>query len=219
MAIRRSSRIQAVMRRARKAGAANVVSRRRRTPEQARDEALAAARKLFLAEGPDALTLQRLGAELGMAHTNLLHHFGSAAELQAALMTAMMSDLANTFRDAAARLEADRLAPRDLADLLFDAFEKGGGARLMAWMSLLGRREGMAHLEPALRELADAMAQAFAPQGRNPPGSGNTALLLLVLLAAGDALAGRMFKDIGAGEHQLARKTAASLVPFLFERR
>lgn len=219
MAVRRTSRIQAVMRRARKARAASTVSRRRRTPDEARDEALAAARALFLAEGPDALTLQRLGAELGMVHTNLLHHFGSAAELQGALMAAMVSDLATAFRDAAARLDAGERAPGDLADVLFDTFDKGGGARLMAWMALSDRRESLTRLKPALGELADAMARAFAPQSRGPLAVESSALLLLMLIAAGDGLAGDPFKDLLACEHHAARKMAAELMPLLFARR
>src|SRR5690606_29840313 len=52
--------------------------RLRRTSAEARTLALESARKLLLAKGPDAITLQAVATDLGMSHTNLIHHFGSA---------------------------------------------------------------------------------------------------------------------------------------------
>jgi len=46
--------------------------RRKRSPEEARREALAGARTLLLDEGPQALTLARVGAAIGMSHTNII---------------------------------------------------------------------------------------------------------------------------------------------------
>ncbi len=47
----------------------------------------------------------------------------------------------------------------------------------------------------------------------------SSALLLLLLIAAGDALAGDPFKDLLACEHHAARKMAVDLMPLLFARR
>jgi len=44
------------------------VKRRKRTPDEARDEALAAARRLLLDKGPNAVTLAAVGKALGMTH-------------------------------------------------------------------------------------------------------------------------------------------------------
>jgi AcrR family transcriptional regulator len=60
------------------------IRRTRLSPEESRSAALAAARKLLLAEGPQAVTLKAVSAEIGRTHANLLHHFGSAAGLQGA---------------------------------------------------------------------------------------------------------------------------------------
>src|ERR1700722_18730394 len=100
-------------------------SRRRRVPAEVRSAALAEARRLLLAEGPDAVTLKAVAHELGMTHSNLLHHFGSAAELQSALMSAMVRDLNEALLDAVARIEDNADAPRLLVDRVFDAFDKG----------------------------------------------------------------------------------------------
>ncbi|HAL05969.1 MAG TPA: TetR/AcrR family transcriptional regulator, partial [Brevundimonas sp.] len=50
--------------------------RRRRSPEEARREALASARDLLLARGPNAVTLTSVAGEIGVTHANLIHHFG-----------------------------------------------------------------------------------------------------------------------------------------------
>ncbi|HVZ69230.1 MAG TPA: helix-turn-helix domain-containing protein, partial [Rhizomicrobium sp.] len=55
--------------------------RRRRSAVEAREEALASARKLLLRHGPEGVTLMAVADDLGMTHGNLIHHFGSADEL------------------------------------------------------------------------------------------------------------------------------------------
>ena len=67
---------------------------KRRRGAVAREEALEAARDLLLAGGPAAVTLKAVGERMGVGHANLIHHFGSAAGLQGALMDAMVRDLA-----------------------------------------------------------------------------------------------------------------------------
>ena len=68
----------------------------RRTSTEARALALESARKLLLAKGPDAVTLQAVAADLGMTHTNLIHHFGSAGGLQTALIGGLAASAAFT---------------------------------------------------------------------------------------------------------------------------
>src|ERR1043165_1401954 len=60
------------------------IARKRLTPELSRAGALEAARALLIEQGPQAVTLKGVGARIGRTHANLLHHFGSAAGLQAA---------------------------------------------------------------------------------------------------------------------------------------
>ncbi|HVX57724.1 MAG TPA: TetR family transcriptional regulator, partial [Candidatus Saccharimonadales bacterium] len=73
--------------------AKTVRRRRRRSAAEAREEALASARNLLLKHGPEGVTLMAVADDLGMTHGNLIHHFGSADELQSALMVAMVHDL------------------------------------------------------------------------------------------------------------------------------
>ena len=67
--------------------------RRKRSGAEVREEGLAAARRLLLDGGPGAVTLANVGEAIGMSHANVLHHFGSAAGLQSALMGSMIQDL------------------------------------------------------------------------------------------------------------------------------
>jgi AcrR family transcriptional regulator len=61
------------------------IARIRLSPEESRSQALEAARRLLIEQGPQAVTLKAVSAEIGKTHANLLHHFGSAAGLQAEL--------------------------------------------------------------------------------------------------------------------------------------
>ena len=81
--------------------------RRRRSPDEARAEALDCARRLLIAHGPDGVTLQSVAREIGVTHGNLIHHFGSAAHLQSALMGAMVRDLTVDTVPAAEALDPD----------------------------------------------------------------------------------------------------------------
>ena len=56
---------------------------------------MAAARVLLIEGGPGAVTLANVGRAIAMSHTNVIHHFGSASGLQAALMAYMVRDLAD----------------------------------------------------------------------------------------------------------------------------
>src|SRR5215831_17843906 len=90
----------------------NPALRRRRSADEAREEAVAAARKLLIERGPYAVTLKAVADELGVSHTNILHHFGTAGELQSELMSAMVQDLEAALMGAVAHLRSDAAAPR-----------------------------------------------------------------------------------------------------------
>src|SRR5690606_25333496 len=106
---------------------------------------LAAARQLLLQGGPAEVTLAKIGKAIGMSHANVLHHFGSAAQLQAALMESMINDLTVALNDVVTLLKSDAAAPRTVTDMVFDAFDKGGAGPLAAWIILSG---DVQHLEP-----------------------------------------------------------------------
>jgi len=190
--------------------------RRRRSADEAREEALAVSRKLLIERGPYAVTLKAVAEELGVSHTNILHHFGTAGELQSELMSTMVQDLETALMGAVAHLRSDAAAPRALIDLVFDAFDKGGAGKLAAWIALSGN---LGYLEPvreAVAELVLALEEKFAQEKGDPHQGITSAVLFLALMAFGDSMIGEPLKDMVDRERTAARKVAAFLLPKFF---
>ena len=190
--------------------------RRRRSADEARGEALASARKLLIEGGPGAVTLKAVADDLGMTHTNLLHHFGTAGELQSELMSAMVRDLAAALMDAVAHLKSDAAAPRALVDTVFDAFDKGGAGTLAAWISLSGNLKYLEPVRLAVAELVRAIERKFAHEKGDPHLGVTSAVLFIALMAFGDSVIGEPLKDMLERERAAARKVAAFLLPKFF---
>jgi TetR/AcrR family transcriptional regulator, repressor for neighboring sulfatase len=190
--------------------------RRRRAPDEARAEALACAGRLLIAHGPNGVTLQAVAREIGITHGNLIHHFGSAAQLQSSLMGVMVRDLAVALETAVAHVRSDESAPRTLVDIVFDAFDEGGAAQLAAWIAVSNRYE---HLEPvreAVGELVAAVDEKVRAAGGEAPRHIPSALLLVTLCAFGDAMIGGPLRDMLGRDRESVRRLAARLLPSLF---
>lgn len=191
-------------------------SRRRRSSQEARGEALAAARKLLLENGPYAVTLKAVADELGMSHTNILHHFGTAAELQSELMSAMVHDLAAALMGAVAHLRSDEGAPRALVDMVFDAFEKGGAGKLAAWIALSGSFDSLEPVREAVDQLVRAIEEKFLHERGDPHRGVTSTVLFIAFMAFGDSIIGEPLRDMVDRERTAARKIAAFLLPKFF---
>lgn len=160
--------------------------RRRLSPEESRDAALEAARALLIESGPLAVTLKAVAARVGRTHANLLHHFGSAEGLQHALVERMAAGITGTIRDAVLRAREEGHESREVVDLVFDAFGRGGAGALASWMILSGNEDALDPILTATHDLVDELAQGHA--GDQRPLHEET--LQLVLMALGDALLG-----------------------------
>jgi AcrR family transcriptional regulator len=163
-----------------------VTTRKRLSPDESRDLALEAARRLLVEEGPQALTLKAVAAAIGRTHANLLHHFGSAAGLQRALIARMAGGVTATIRDAVLRNRGGEPDPGHIVDLVFDAFDSGGGGALAGWMILSGNRDALDPILSAIHDLVDELAVGAPPSKR----SIQEETLHLVLMALGDAMLG-----------------------------
>ena len=161
-------------------------SRRRLTPEESRTAALDAARALLVEQGPSALTLKAVAVRIGRTHANLLHHFGSAAGLQKALIARMAHDIVGTIGDAVVRSRNEEQSPREVVDLTFDAFGRGGAGALAGWMILSGNEDALDPILEAVHDLVDDLAPHH-PANEKPI---REETLQLVLMALGDALLG-----------------------------
>jgi TetR/AcrR family transcriptional regulator, repressor for neighboring sulfatase len=208
-----------VIRQKKPAKAANV-RRVRRTPEEARTLALASARRLLLADGPTAITLQSVATDLGMSHTNLIHHFGSAAGLQSELMRQMMSELTAAIESAVMRLRAGKGEMSDFVDIVFDAFDRGGAGRLAAWIILSGEASRLTPVGEVVRDYIDSVERgADAAAGAESVHRRVTSATLFVTMAAlGDAIIGNHLRKMVGREREAVREIISALLPIVLER-
>lgn len=160
------------------------IKRERLSPEESRAAALQAARRLLLERGPQAVTLKAVAAEIGKSHANLLHHFGSAAGLQAALAKSLSDRVCAEIAQAVQRARAHEIDPIEIVDRTFDAFDKEGAGALAAWMILSGNRDALNPILDAIHALVDQLREGH----EDHPVREST--LWLVLAAAGDSLIG-----------------------------
>lgn len=192
-------------------------ARRRRSPDEARAQALASARRLLIERGPTSVSLNAVARDIGVTHGTLIHHFGSAAQLQSALMGGMVRDLTAALQEAVLRVRADDAAPRTLVDIVFDAFGEGGAGPLAAWIALWNHYE---HLEPvreAVSELIAALDQTVRASGAESPRHIPSALLLLTLCAFGDAMIGEPLRMMLGRDPEEARRIVAGLLAVLID--
>lgn len=187
------------------------ISRRRLNSEESRSAALEAARQLLLEEGPQAVTLKAVAAKVGRTHANLLHHFGSAAGLQAELARSIAGRVTGSIAEAVARARSGEADAREVVDGTFDAFDREGAGALAAWMILSGNRDA---LNPILDSIRALVAQLRV--GHEEHHVGETTLWL-VLAALGDSLLGAPIAEALSMDRDTARELAAERLRFQLE--
>ena len=180
------------------------IVRERLTPEESRAGALDAARRLLIEQGPQAVTLKAVAAEIGKTHANLLHHFGSAAGLQAELARTIAEQVTGSIAETVQRARQGDADPREIVDRTFDAFGKGGAGALAAWMILSGNRDALDPILASIRSLVDQLREQHE-QHRVPEST-----LWLVLAALGDSLLGQPIAEALGLQRDAAREIAAA---------
>jgi AcrR family transcriptional regulator len=179
--------------------------RKRLPPEESRRAALEAARALLIEAGPQAVTLKAVAARIGRTHANLLHHFGSAAELQRALAEYLAQAVCVTIADAVRANRAGLGSPREVVDLTFDAFDREGAGALASWMLLSGNESALDPILASIHDLVEELHDAGS-------GTMRQLTLNLVLLALGDALLGQQLANSLDLPRHSARDTAEAML-------
>jgi AcrR family transcriptional regulator len=177
------------------------IARERLSPEESRSAALEAARSLLIEAGPQAVTLKAVAARIGKTHANLLHHFGSAAGLQAALARLIGERVTAGIAEAVMLTRQGEADPREIVDRTFDAFGREGAGALAAWMILSGNRDALNPILDSIHSLVDRLGEGHEDR----PVHETT--LWLVLAALGDSLLGEAM----AGALGLPRDKAREL--------
>lgn len=190
--------------------------RKRLAPEESRRAALQAARTLLIEAGPQAVTLKAVAARVGRTHANVLHHFGSAAELQRALAQHLAATVCKSIGEAVRATRAGIGSPREVVDLTFDAFGREGGGALASWMMLSGNEDALDPIVETIDRLVDELHPQEQAHGADR--IMHEATLALVLLALGDALMGdRLALSLHVGR-ETAREHAEALLTASFAR-
>jgi AcrR family transcriptional regulator len=160
--------------------------RRRLSPDESRAAAIAAARDLLLEAGPQAVTLKAVADRVGRTHANVLHHFGSAASLQAELARSIGESVTAGIGEAVIRARHGEADPREVVDKTFDAFGREGAGALAAWLILMGDKDALQPVLEAIHKLVDELGQGH---GDRPV---HETTLWLVIAALGDSLLGSL---------------------------
>ena len=179
------------------------IVRERLSPAESRAAALEAARRLLIEQGPQAVTLKAVAAEIGKTHANLLHHFGSAAGLQAELARTMAEQVTRAIADTVERARQGEADPREIVDRTFDAFGKEGAGALAAWMILSGNRDALNPILESIRALVNQLTVSH--EEHHVPES----TLWLVLAALGDSLLGGAIAEALGLPRDSARELAS----------
>lgn len=177
--------------------------RRRLSPDESKAASIAAARALLLEAGPQAVTLKAVADKIGRTHANVLHHFGSAAGLQAELARSIAEEVTGAVAVSVERARQHQADAREIVDQTFDAFGDGGAGALAAWMILSGNRDALNPILDALRALVKQLSVEH--EDHQVPET----TLWLVLLALGDSLLGGPIALALGLERDTARKIAA----------
>jgi AcrR family transcriptional regulator len=176
--------------------------RRRLSPDESRAAAIAAARDLLLEAGPQAVTLKAVADRIGRTHANVLHHFGSAAGLQAELARSIGESVTAGIGEAVIRARHGEADPREVVDKTFDAFGREGAGALAAWLILMGDKDALQPVLDAIHGLVDELGQgdSYRPV--------HETTLWLVIAALGDSLLGGLMAHALGLPRDTARKVA-----------
>ncbi|HWU80992.1 MAG TPA: TetR/AcrR family transcriptional regulator, partial [Caulobacter sp.] len=175
-------------------------TRIRRSPEAARENILAAAEALLVEKGPQAIKLADVAKAAGVVHANVIHHFGSIAGVETALMERMIRQLADKiirgFQQEGVELGFG-------AQALFDAFEAKGAARLAAWLELTGEGRRMTLVRAVVDEVVQTRLARDVGVERDKVVD---FILLNIILAVGVGLFGPTLSELLGRPPQRARE-------------
>lgn len=189
-----------------------MASRKRLTPEESRSSALGAARDLLIEAGPQAVTLKAVAARIGRTHANLLHHFGSASGLQKSLAEHLAQTVCTTIGETIRATRQGQGDPREVVDMIFDAFDSGGAGALASWMLLTGNEDALDPIVETIHDLVDEIAPEEVAQHGGDETRVHRLTLTLVLLALGDALMGEALANSLGLPRQAMRDRAAEML-------
>lgn len=159
------------------------------------------------------MTLSGVAEKLNLSHSNIIHHFGSAQKLQAALMNTMVDDLAGALTKAMESLGPGEARARALVDTVFDAFDEGGAAILAAWIVMSNKQLYLEPVRAKVGALARSVDERLPPDAKGRDQQILSVFLVLALCAFADALVGPQLRKALRTDANAARELAAQVIP------
>ena len=176
-----------------------------KSPEQAKAAILDAAEKIVVEVGPAGLRISAVAKQAGMAHPNIIHHFGSRDGLLAALAERVGSTATERITKAISKALT---APADqrLAAMthVLDTAYPGDQGKVAVWLHLSGAESSLKQNMQRIVELAHQLRQLI----NNDADYANTnRLVMLVTLAlVGEVVSGHSVKGaLGFGDDDTNR--------------
>lgn len=150
--------------------AATRPKRKRRTPEEAREEILLAAEAIILEHGPSELKFQSLADRANVAVSNVYHHFGGVLEIKRGLAEKVFDELTRDLMTALGE-EADNapaIFARKVMSRVYSVLRSERYAKLIGWIVLsteLGELEGFIKPLPAMTAVVAEYMSEHLPAG------------------------------------------------------
>lgn len=201
--------------------------RRRRTPEEAREEILRAAEPLLVEQGPDRVGLQAVARAAGVSHALVTHYFGTYETLVREVLLRRNQLVVEEFQRRMLE-SSEPLRAGELLDRFFAILQQVGQTRLLAWALLTGRSEHMPLARAqGLRVLVDALefhVQRVAATLPQPPPSRETLEMALLVgicasqwyMLAREALLPALGKSVDAEADARFREVLAGMLHSTF---
>ncbi|MEM9514389.1 MAG: TetR family transcriptional regulator [Actinomycetota bacterium] len=165
------------------------MSRKRRTPDEARAEILAAAAALLAEGGVAAVQMRTIAQRIGMTDAGVAHHLGSRDDLLRELVTYGGRQIATAVDDALTRWRNGDGSLEQLIASLGDAYRDGYAELALALYQSGWRSRGAALLEPVVTELQRRRRDRGAPISET-----QVAVAALHQAVAFESLFGREFR-------------------------
>ncbi|MFC5187466.1 TetR/AcrR family transcriptional regulator [Actinomadura harenae] len=161
-----------------------MTGRRRRTPEQAREEILDAATDLIARHGPDGVGLRRVAEAVGVTHGLVTHYFGTYRALVRAVLERENERKRDLVRE---RMRADGGVPyaRGMTEVLFDILADERYVRLWTWSQL--HDWDVERSTVSLAKLVDAIEDGVRSVLPGPDGPDRARIEMVVLLCMSGA--------------------------------
>ena len=190
----------------------------RRTPEQAKSTILETAAQRLASHGMKGLNIKDIAEAAGINHGTVLHHFGSADRMRAALLSLMTERLVEEM----AIILNTNTAPETVFVELFRLMSQSGHIKLLAWRAMEGI-EDKPEATPQENQMFQEITQSVLDRlGKDDLELAQNMILLAFSSAIGWGICGSSFQQI-TGLNQTQREQfpawVGSQLPILMSER